>query len=72
MELVRETVVVYCDDHTEDTIYKDSIRTSQETYYVSSTKPNRLMRFRETVAVCCESHTEHTRYTVWSKRSSFM
>jgi hypothetical protein len=40
--------------------YKDSVRTSQETYYVSATKPNQLMLFRETVAVYCENHTEHT------------
>jgi hypothetical protein len=33
--------------------------TSQETYYVSATKPNRLMLFRETVTVYCENHTEH-------------
>jgi hypothetical protein len=38
----------------------NSVRTSQETYYVSATKPNRLMLFRETVAVYCENHMEHT------------
>jgi protein gp37 len=32
-------------------IYKNSVRTPQETYYVSATKPNRLMQFRETLAV---------------------
>jgi hypothetical protein len=32
-------------------IYQNSFRTSQETHYVSATKPNRLMLFRETVAV---------------------
>jgi hypothetical protein len=41
-------------------IYINSVRTSQETHYVSATKPNRLMLFRETVAVYCENHTEHT------------
>jgi hypothetical protein len=40
-------------------IYKTSVRTSQETHYVSATKANRLMLFRETVAVYCENHTEH-------------
>jgi hypothetical protein len=40
-------------------IYKKSVRTSQETHYVSVTKSNRLMLFRETVAVYCENHTEH-------------
>jgi hypothetical protein len=39
---------------------ENSVRTSQETHYVSSTKPNRLMMFRETVAVYCENHTQHT------------
>jgi hypothetical protein len=37
-----------------------TVRASQETHYVSATKPNRLMLFRETVAVYCENRTEHT------------
>jgi hypothetical protein len=41
-------------------IYKNSIRTSQETFYVSATKPNRLMLLRGTVAVYCENRMEHT------------
>jgi hypothetical protein len=41
-------------------MYKNPVRTSQETHYVSATKPSRLMLFRETVAVYCENHTEHT------------
>jgi hypothetical protein len=41
-------------------MYKNSVRTSQETHYVSATKPNRLMLFKETVAVYCENRTEHT------------
>jgi hypothetical protein len=36
------------------------VRTSQETHYVSATKPIQLMLFGETVAVYCENHTEHT------------
>jgi hypothetical protein len=40
--------------------YKNTVRTSQETHYVSSTEIKRLMLFRETVAVYCEKHTEHT------------
>jgi hypothetical protein len=40
-------------------IYKNSVRTSQETHYVSATKPNRLMLFGETVAVYCENRTEY-------------
>jgi predicted Zn-dependent protease with MMP-like domain len=40
--------------------YIYSGRTSQETHYVSATKPNRLMLFREAVAVYCENHTVHT------------
>jgi hypothetical protein len=38
----------------------DDYSTSQETHYVSTTKPNRLKLFGETVAVYCENHTEHT------------
>jgi hypothetical protein len=55
--LFRETVAVYCENHTEHT---DTVRTSQETHYVPATEPNRLMLFRETVAVYCENHMEHT------------
>jgi hypothetical protein len=40
-------------------LFKNSVRTSQETHYVSVTEPNKLMLFRETVAVYCENHTEH-------------
>jgi hypothetical protein len=40
-------------------IYKSPVRTSQETHYLSVTKPNGLMLFRETFAVFCESHAEH-------------
>jgi hypothetical protein len=41
-------------------LYKNSVRTSQETYHVSATKPNRLMLVGETAVVYCENHTEHT------------
>jgi hypothetical protein len=40
-------------------VYKNSVRTSQETHYISATKLNRLMLFGETVAVYCENHKEH-------------
>jgi hypothetical protein len=53
--LFRETVAVYCENHTEHT---DTVRTSHETHYVSATEPNRLMLFGETVYVYCEN-TEH-------------
>jgi hypothetical protein len=55
--LFVETVSVYCENHTEHT---DTVRTSQETHYVSATEPNRLMLFVETVTVFCENHMEHT------------
>jgi hypothetical protein len=38
----------------------NSAHTSQETHYVSATKPNWLMLFGETVAVYYENHTKHT------------
>jgi hypothetical protein len=40
-------------------IYTDSVRTSQETHYVSATETNRLILFREVIAVYCENHMEH-------------
>jgi hypothetical protein len=66
--LFRETVAVYYENHMEHTdthcgqnaVYINSVRTSQETHYVSATEPSRLMLFRDTVAVYCENHTEHT------------
>jgi hypothetical protein len=45
---------------TEFLLHKNLVRTSQETHYVSATKPDRLLLFGETVAVYCENHTEHT------------
>jgi hypothetical protein len=55
--MFRETVAIYCENHMEHT---HTVRTSQETHYVSATQPNRLMLFGETVPVYCENHTEHT------------
>jgi hypothetical protein len=54
--LFGETVAVYYENHTEHT---DTVRTSQETHYVSATEPTWLMLFGETVAVYYENHTEH-------------
>jgi translation initiation factor IF-1 len=53
--LFGETVAVYCENHTEHT---DTVRTSQETHYVSATEPNRFMLFGETVAAYCENYIE--------------
>jgi hypothetical protein len=55
--LFGEAVAVYCENYTEHT---DTARTSQETHYISATKPNPLMLLEETVPVSCEIHTEHT------------
>jgi hypothetical protein len=50
-----ETAPVYCEIRTEHkTIYKGSVRTSQETKYVFTTELNRLMLFGETVTVYYE------------------
>jgi hypothetical protein len=78
--LFGETVAIYCENHTEhtDTLcgqnaefwYVNSVRTSQETHYVSTTKPNRLMLFGETVAGYCENHTEHT-HTLCGQNAEF-
>jgi hypothetical protein len=40
-------------------IYINSVRTSQETHYVSATEPNRLMLFGETVAGYYKNNKEH-------------
>jgi hypothetical protein len=79
--LFGETVAVYCENQTEhtDTLcgqnaefwYVNSVRTSQETHYVSTTKPNRLMLFGETFAVYCKDHTRshHNEYTRNNRRT---
>jgi hypothetical protein len=51
--LFKETVAVYCENHTEHT---NPDLTSQETHYVSATEANRLTLFREAVAVYYENH----------------
>jgi hypothetical protein len=43
-----------------NTIYKHSVCTSQEIYYVTAAKTNRLMVFEEKIGVYCENHTKHT------------
>jgi hypothetical protein len=65
--------MVYCENHMEDkyTLWAEySVRTSQETHYVSATKLNRLMLFRETVAVSCENYKEHTNTLCGQKTQS--
>jgi hypothetical protein len=41
-------------------IYKNSVRTSQETRYISMRTTNQLTLFREIIAVCCVNPTKHT------------
>jgi hypothetical protein len=54
--LFGETVAVYCENHTEHT---DTVRTLQQTHYVSAREPNRIMLPGETVAVYCKNHMKH-------------
>jgi hypothetical protein len=42
--LFRETVAVYCENHTE---HADTVRTSQKTHHVSATETNRLILFED-------------------------
>jgi hypothetical protein len=46
--LLTRDFFFFFENHTEHT---DTVRTSQETHYVSATEPNRLMLFGETVTV---------------------
>jgi hypothetical protein len=41
-------------------MYKDSIRISQETRYISSTKHKGLFLFTEKIAAYRENHKKHT------------
>jgi hypothetical protein len=51
-------------------MYKHSVRTSQETDYVSATKINLLMLFRERVPAYCENDVKH-RDTLWGQNAEF-
>jgi thioredoxin-related protein len=41
-------------------LYKNVVRTSQETHYVPTTETNRLLMFGQETAVYCENHTKRT------------
>jgi hypothetical protein len=43
-------------------LYKNVVRTSEETHYVSTTETNRLLMFeqKKKTAVYCENHTKRT------------
>jgi hypothetical protein len=49
-----------------------SVRTSQETYYISATETNRLMLFGETVSVYCENHMLHTNTVCTSQETHYV
>jgi hypothetical protein len=51
-------------------IYKNSVRTSHETHYVSATKNSQLMLFRERVDAYFENHMENTD-TLCGQNSAF-
>jgi hypothetical protein len=48
------------------TIYKNSVRTSRETCYISGTKPNRVLGYKKAIAIYCVNHTEH-KYILWAE-----
>jgi hypothetical protein len=54
--LFGETFAVYRESHTEHT---DTVRTSQETHYVSATVTNQLMLFGEAVDVYSSSSSSY-------------
>jgi hypothetical protein len=51
--LFRETVAVYCENHTEHT---DTARTSQETDYVSAQSVNAALKFLLNQILVCYCH----------------
>jgi hypothetical protein len=50
-------------------MYKNSVRTAQETHNFSTIKPNRLMLFRETIALYCENIEETQIYSAGGMQS---
>jgi hypothetical protein len=73
--LFKETVTVRNIHRVGRKIYRDPVRTSQETHYATDTERTRLILFGK-VAVYCEDYW-NTRKTVWygsffdAKGSSF-
>jgi hypothetical protein len=60
-ELIQGFRFVYTEhDVRLNNVYTNSVRTLQETHYVSATMPSRLILFGKTVAGYCENRTEHT------------
>jgi hypothetical protein len=51
-------------------MYKDSVRTSRKTHYVTAAKANWLILFRETIVVYYENHKEHTN-TLCEQKAEF-
>jgi hypothetical protein len=61
--LFGERITVYFEvnkEHTYILCWQNVEFVPQRKYYVSATRPNRLMLFGEIVAVYCENNTEHT------------
>jgi len=40
-------------------VYKDPVRTTQQTHSISVIQTSQLMLYREIIAVCSEIHTTH-------------
>jgi len=67
--LYREIIAVCSEIHTKhintlcgqkvDIVFKDPVRTAQQTHFVSVIKTNQLMLYREIIAVCSQIHTKH-------------
>ena len=74
--LYREIIVVCSQIHTKHintpcgknvellnvklAVYKDPVRTAQQTHSVSVIKTSQLMLYREIIVVCSQIHTKHT------------
>jgi hypothetical protein len=54
-----------CSKVVKHSVYKNSVRTSQETHRSSTTNTSQLMLFREMVAVYCGNQMKHTNTVFW-------
>jgi hypothetical protein len=52
-------------------MYKNSVLTSQKTYYVFALKMKRLILFNEKIVVYCESHMKE-RCTLWVESTVYV
>jgi len=64
----REIIAACSQIHTKNItwiVYKDPVRTAQQTHSVSVIQTSQLMLYKEIIAVCTQIHTKHITWIVY-------